>query len=48
MLGIDEDTALISDDHGWQIAGRSGVEIARAGQRKRYRSGVRVMLHPDP
>jgi hypothetical protein len=40
LLGIDEDTALISDAHGWQVAGRSGVEVARAGRRQRYHSGA--------
>ncbi|HJZ50527.1 MAG TPA: Type 1 glutamine amidotransferase-like domain-containing protein [Roseiflexaceae bacterium] len=45
MLGIDEDTALISDNQGWQIAGRSSVEIARTGQRLRYLSGERLVLH---
>jgi cyanophycinase len=46
MLGIDEDTALISDADGWQVVGRSGIEIAGAGQRKRYRSGERVVVNP--
>lgn len=45
LLGIDEDTALISGAHGWQVAGRSGVEVARAGQRVRYRSGAQLVLH---
>jgi cyanophycinase len=45
LLGIDEDTALISDDHGWQVAGQRGVEVARAGQRQRYRSGAHLVLN---
>jgi hypothetical protein len=48
MLGIDEDSALISDQEGWQVAGRSGVEIARAGQRTRYLSGERLVLNEHP
>jgi cyanophycinase-like exopeptidase len=45
MLGIDEDTALISDGHGWQVYGGSGVEIVGASQRRRYRTGERVVLN---
>jgi hypothetical protein len=48
MLGIDEDTALISDAQGWQVAGRSGVELARAGQRQRYLSDERLVLNELP
>lgn len=44
MIGVDEHTALISDPDGWQVHGRSGVEIASDGERRRYRSGERVAL----
>jgi len=37
-----------SDEHGWQVAGHSSVEVARAGQRQRYRSGERLVLNEAP
>ena len=44
MIGVDEDTALISDNEGWTVHGRGGVEIARDGERRRYRGGERAPL----
>ena len=44
MIGVDEDTALIGDGAGWMVHGRGGVEIARGGQRRRYRGGEKARL----
>jgi cyanophycinase-like exopeptidase len=30
VLGIDEKTALVQLDAGWQVQGRAGVELRRA------------------
>jgi cyanophycinase len=44
VIGIDEETALIQDGAIWQVHGRSGVELRRAGTRTRYRSGATLLL----
>ena len=44
MIGVDEDTALIGGGAGWMVHGRGGVEIARDGERRRYRGGERAPL----
>lgn len=44
LLGIDEDTALVGDAERWQVLGRGGVELRRAGRRERYGSGATVAL----
>jgi cyanophycinase len=44
VIGVDEETALVQDGDRWQVLGRSGVEIRRAGGRARYRSGDTLTL----
>ena len=44
LIGVDEQTALVSDDAIWQVLGRAGVELRRRGSRRTYRSGQRLNL----
>lgn len=44
LIGVDEQTALVSDGDGWQVLGRAGVELRRRGARRAYRSGERLRL----
>ncbi len=44
LIGVDEQTALVSDDRGWQVLGRAGAELRRRGWRRAYRSGERLNL----
>jgi len=44
VLGTDENTALIQNGEQWQVLGRSGVELRRAGKRTRFASGEHLML----
>lgn len=44
LIGIDEQTALVSDGAGWQVLGRAGVELRGRGGRRVYRSGERLRL----
>ena len=39
VLGIDEDTAVVGHDGGWQVHGRSRVTVWRGRQRERFRAG---------
>ena len=39
VLGIDEDTALVGQDGGWQVHGRSRVTVWRGRHRERFRAG---------
>src|SRR5581483_6233077 len=34
LIGVDEQTALVSDGGGWQVWGHAGVELRRAGARR--------------
>lgn len=42
LIGVDEQTALVSDDRGWQVLGRAGVELRQRGSRRVYRGGERL------
>jgi cyanophycinase len=44
LIGVDEQTALVSDRDGWRIWGRAGVDLRRAGARRAYRAGERLTL----
>jgi len=44
LIGVDEQTALVSDDRGWQVLGRASVELRRRGSRLIYRSGERLEI----
>lgn len=48
LIGIDEDTALVGAGADWQVLGRGGIELRRAGRRERYESGATVALSPQP
>ena len=39
VLGIDEDTAVMGHDGGWQVHGASRVTVWRGRRRERFRSG---------
>jgi cyanophycinase-like exopeptidase len=39
VLGIDEDTAVIGHDGGWQVHGASRVTVWRGRRRERFRAG---------
>ena len=39
VLGIDEETAVVGRDGGWQVHGRSRVTVWRGRHRDRYRAG---------
>jgi cyanophycinase len=39
VLGIDEDTAVVGRDGGWQVHGASRVTVWRGRRRERFRSG---------
>jgi cyanophycinase len=39
VLGIDQETAVIGRDGGWQVHGASRVTVWRGHRRERYRSG---------
>jgi cyanophycinase len=40
VLGIDEDTAVVGRDGGWQVHGTSRVTVWRGRRRERFRAGV--------
>lgn len=42
VLGIDEDTAVVGDDTGWQVTGRQSVRVL--GEDRSYAPGERVDL----
>jgi cyanophycinase len=39
VLGIDEDTAVVGHDGGWQVHGESRVTVWRGRRRERFRAG---------
>jgi cyanophycinase len=39
VLGIDEDTAVVGQDGGWQVHGASRVTVWRGRRRERFRAG---------
>jgi cyanophycinase len=39
VLGIDEDTAVVGHDGGWQVHGASRVTVWRGRRRERFRAG---------
>jgi cyanophycinase len=39
VVGIDEDTAIVGRDGGWQVHGASRVTVWRGRQRERFRAG---------
>jgi cyanophycinase len=39
VLGIDEDTAVVGHDGGWQVHGASRVTVWRGRRRERFREG---------
>jgi cyanophycinase len=44
LIGVDEQTALISGDSGWQVLGRASVELRRPGWRHVYRVGEHLEI----
>lgn len=44
VIGIDEETALVQVGDRWQVLGRGGVELRRAGNRVRFRRGDTLAL----
>jgi cyanophycinase len=44
VVGIDEKTALVGRDGGWQVEGRGRVTIWRGSHRRRHRAGSDVSL----
>ena len=44
VLGIDEDTAILVREGGWQVHGRARVTVWRGRHRERYRRGERFTL----
>ena len=42
LIGVDEQTALVSDAAGWQVLGRATVELRRRGWRRAYGAGERL------
>ena len=38
-VGIDEDTAVVGHDGGWQVHGASRVTVWRGRRRERFRAG---------
>jgi cyanophycinase-like exopeptidase len=44
LVGIDEETALVRFEDGWQVRGRQGVHVFRAGERTSYDEGESVPL----
>jgi cyanophycinase-like exopeptidase len=39
FVGIDEDTAMVGDGHGWSVLGRQAVHVRRGGAWERYTDG---------
>lgn len=39
VLGVDEETAIVGRDGGWQVHGRSRVTVWRGRHRERFRAG---------
>jgi cyanophycinase-like exopeptidase len=39
VLGIDEDTAVVGHEGGWQVHGASRVTVWRGRRRERFRAG---------
>jgi cyanophycinase len=39
VVGIDEDTAIVGQDGGWQVHGASRVTVWRGRRRERFRAG---------
>lgn len=48
LIGVEEDTALVGDGAQWQVLGRGGIELRRAGRRERHEAGATVALSPQP
>ena len=47
LIGIDEETALVSGDAGWRVEGRRQVwVVAPDGARTPYAAGATVPLFP--
>ena len=44
VLGIDEDTAVVGHDGGWQVHGASRVTVWRGRRRERFRAGEAFRL----
>jgi cyanophycinase len=45
LVGIDEDTALVSVGHGeWEVQGRQSVWVLGPGSREEHRTGTRLVL----
>lgn len=44
VLGIDEETAVVKSDHGWQIRGRGRVTMWEGRHRTRHRAGEILQL----
>src|SRR5262249_18409663 len=44
LIGVDEQTALVSEATGWQVLGRATVELRRRGWRRVYRAGEHLEI----
>ena len=44
VLGIDEETAVIGRDGGWQVQARRPCTVWRGRRRERFRAGERVRI----
>lgn len=44
FVGLDEDTAMLGDGGSWEVAGKAGVHVRRAGGWATYREGDRFDL----
>ena len=48
LVGIDENTALITHDTGWEVRGEGSVWILTGRDRQEFRAGESVPLAPVP
>jgi cyanophycinase len=47
FVGLDENTAMLGDGAEWEVAGKSGLHVLRAGDWATYRNGDRFELSLD-
>jgi cyanophycinase-like exopeptidase len=46
LVGVEEETALVSGDDGWRVHGRGAVWVFGAGSPQRFGAGDDVPLEP--
>ena len=46
LVGVEEDTALVGDDGGWQVQGKGAVWVFGEGEPERFVDGEAVSLAP--